>query len=231
MSVGQVASRSATDVFRACGGYLSVKPEREAEDRHLCSVPEHQHDRVATQKHLGDEAVLVDRLLSLALGHLCPHLLDVLQHHVRVTVECFDSCEELLVVSKGDEDLCVVADGLLEDREGTLGDLVLFELADLGLVQFGLRYVDVLTVGFAKEKAGVKRLVLTTWMALPSVAAAFKCCSTYLIVTMAGSRTICRQDGMVGEAREEVSIARIALRDAQAKFGSDSIKAQLRQHF
>lgn len=51
-------------------------------------VPQHHNDRIPSQEHLGDVAILVDRLrllLSLpALGHFRPHLLDVLQHHIAV---------------------------------------------------------------------------------------------------------------------------------------------------
>ena len=43
------------------------------------------------------------------------YLLDVLQNHVAVTIECLDSGKELPVVSAADKDLSVVLDGLLED--------------------------------------------------------------------------------------------------------------------
>lgn len=49
-------------------------------------VPQDHDDRVPTQEHLGDIAVLVDWLRFLlalaALGDLGPHLLHILQHHV-----------------------------------------------------------------------------------------------------------------------------------------------------
>lgn len=109
-------------------------------------VPEHEDNRIAAKEHFRDETVLVDRLLALALGYFCPHLLDVFEHHVGVTIERFDSREELLVVAEGDEDLSMVTNRLLEDGEGTLRDLVLLELSDLRLVQFGLWDVDVLAV-------------------------------------------------------------------------------------
>ena len=63
-----------------------------------------------------------------------------------MTVESFNSCKELFVVSECNEDLGVVSNGLLEDGKGALGDFVLFEFSDLGLVQFGLWDVDVLAV-------------------------------------------------------------------------------------
>ena len=58
-----------------------------------------EDDGVATEEHLGDEPVLVDRLgLLLTLGELGPHLLDTLEKHVEVSVECLDSAQKLLVV-------------------------------------------------------------------------------------------------------------------------------------
>lgn len=65
------------------------------------------------------------------------HLLHVLQNHVGMTVKRLDTGQELLVVSQGDEDLALVTDGLLQDREGALGDLPLLKLADLRLVELG----------------------------------------------------------------------------------------------
>ncbi len=77
--------------------------------RHRHRILQHQDDRVSAQKHLGNEPVLVDRLgllLALArLGHLCPHLLDLLQHHVAVPVEGLHPAQQLLVVAAVDEDL------------------------------------------------------------------------------------------------------------------------------
>ena len=118
----------------------------------LRSVSQNKHDRITPQEHLGDEPILINRLLSLPLRHLCPHLLDVFEHHVGVTFKSFYASKELFVVAKGDEDLCVVTDGLLEDGEGALRDFVLLELADLGLVQLGLGDVDVLTERMQKRR-------------------------------------------------------------------------------
>lgn len=103
----------------------------------LSSVSQDENDGIAAKEHFRDEAVFVDGFLAFALGHLCPHLLYIFENHVRVTIKGFDSCKELLVVAKCDEDLGVVANGLLKQRERALGDLVLLELADLGLIQFG----------------------------------------------------------------------------------------------
>ena len=62
-------------------------------------VLEDEDDGVAAEEHLGDEPVLVDRLgLLLTLGELGPHLLDTLEDHVEVSVECLDSAQELLVI-------------------------------------------------------------------------------------------------------------------------------------
>jgi hypothetical protein len=37
--------------------------------------------------------------------HLCPHLLDILQDHVTVPVECLHTPEQLVVVTAVDQDL------------------------------------------------------------------------------------------------------------------------------
>lgn len=76
-----------------------------------------------------------------------------------MAVKSFYTREELFVVAKGDEDLGVVADGLLEDGEGALGDFVLFELANLGLVQLGFGDVDVLTERMQRVLVGSKRRI------------------------------------------------------------------------
>lgn len=59
--------------------------------------------------------------------------LHVLENHVAVSVESLDARQELAVVSDGDEDLGVAADGGLEDGEGSGAELVLLELGDLVL--------------------------------------------------------------------------------------------------
>ena len=74
------------------------------------------------------------------------HLLDILQHHVAMPVKRLDASEKLFVVSQRDENLALVAHGLLQHRQGPLGDFVLFELADLRLVELGLGDVGVLAV-------------------------------------------------------------------------------------
>lgn len=84
--------------------------------------------------HLADEAVLVDLAPRLAIGEarcLCPHLLRVLQNHVAVSVEGLDAGEQFAVVAAGDQDLGAVADGSLQDGEGSGGELVLLHLGDL----------------------------------------------------------------------------------------------------
>ena len=86
--------------------------------------------------HLADEAVLVDTsaLLALAVsGEFCPHLLDILKDHVAMSVECFYAGEEFAVVATRDDDLVVVADGGLEDGEGTSGEFMLFDTSNLVL--------------------------------------------------------------------------------------------------
>lgn len=50
-----------------------------------------------------------------------------------MTVEGLDAGEDLAVVSAGDQDLCARANGGLEDREGSGGELVLLDLGDFVL--------------------------------------------------------------------------------------------------
>lgn len=54
--------------------------------------------------------------------------------------------QQLFVVAKGYEDLCVVSYRLLENGERALADLMLLQLPQLGLVELGFWNVDVLTV-------------------------------------------------------------------------------------
>lgn len=77
--------------------------------------------------HLADEPVLVDRPALFAarqLRRFSPHLLHILEHHVAVTVKGLYSCQKFPVVSDGNQDLGVAADGGLEDREGPGGEFV-----------------------------------------------------------------------------------------------------------
>ena len=79
--------------------------------------------------HLADESVLVDRPALLPagkLGRLGPHLLDILQDHVAVPVECLHPRQQLPVVPYRDQDLGVASDGGLEDREGPRGEFICF---------------------------------------------------------------------------------------------------------
>merc|ERR1719421_2467418 len=89
----------------------------------ICSlrVAEHQDHRVATQEKLADESVLVHwlRFLLPSMWCLCPHLTYVLKHHVGMAVEGLDTSEDLPVVAAVDENLRVVLDALLQNRERT----------------------------------------------------------------------------------------------------------------
>jgi hypothetical protein len=80
--------------------------------------------------HLADEAILIHALALGALGPFCPHLLDVLEHHVAVPVKGLDASEQLAVVATGYQDLGVGAGGGLEDGEGAGGELMFFEDGD-----------------------------------------------------------------------------------------------------
>jgi hypothetical protein len=59
-----------------------------------------------------------------------------------MTVEGFDACKDLAVVPAGDQNLCAGTNGGLEDRQGTGGELVLFDLSDFILAN-GSQYSNV----------------------------------------------------------------------------------------
>lgn len=82
-------------------------------------------------KHLADETVLVHALALGTLGLLGPHLLDILEDHVAVSVKSLDTGQQLAVVSAGNQDLGVCAGGGLKDRQRTGGELVLLNESDL----------------------------------------------------------------------------------------------------
>ena len=71
-------------------------------------------------------------------------------HHVAVAIKSLYASEKLLIIAKGDEDLGVIADRLLEDREGSLVNFVLLELANLRLVEVRLWLVLVIAVGICQ---------------------------------------------------------------------------------
>lgn len=88
--------------------------------------------------HLADETVLVDALALGTLGLLGPHLLNILENHVAVSVKSLDTGQQLAVVSAGNQDLGVCAGGGLEERQGTGGELVLLDESDL-IFTFGMQ--------------------------------------------------------------------------------------------
>ena len=108
---------------------------------YLSRVSEHEDHWIPPEEHLADEAVLVNRLRALSLGplwHLSPHLLDVLQHHVAVTIKGLDSAEQLPVVAAADQDLAVVLHSLGQDWQWSSVELHLLNLTKLLLWQLNL---------------------------------------------------------------------------------------------
>jgi hypothetical protein len=68
--------------------------------------------------HFADESVFVDSPAFLSGGQsrgLGPHFLHILQHHVAVAIEGFDTRQEFAIVATGDEDLGARAHGGLKD--------------------------------------------------------------------------------------------------------------------
>lgn len=95
--------------------------------------------------HLANKPILINRSPLLPRRQprrLRPHLLDILKHHIEMSIESLDTAEHLAVVAQRDEDLGMVAHGGLEDREWTGGEFVFFELGDFVLGQFGARFCE-----------------------------------------------------------------------------------------
>lgn len=65
-----------------------------------------------------------------------------LTNHVAMSIERLHPSQQLLSIPQRDQDLGVVPDGRLEDRERTLGDFVFFQLTDLELGQVGFGEVE-----------------------------------------------------------------------------------------
>lgn len=98
----------------------------------------HKRGRKGQIVHLADESVLVHRSSLLAIcqsWRLRPHLLHILEDHVAVAIEGLDASEQLAVVADRNQNLIVGADGGLEDRERSGGELVLLALRDLVLTK------------------------------------------------------------------------------------------------
>ena len=77
--------------------------------------------------------VLLLGFLLAPMRNLGPHLANVLQDHVAVPVEGFHAREDLAVVAAVDEDLRVVLEALLENRQGAHVEVVL--VLDLSLLR------------------------------------------------------------------------------------------------
>lgn len=111
----------------------------------LCARQRKNEEKGIKNAQLADETILVDRLALLAVGEfgsLGPHLLDVLENHVHVSIEGLDAGKHLATAAERDENLRVRAHSGLEDGEGTGGELVLLERGDFILTIFGgVRYL------------------------------------------------------------------------------------------
>ena len=66
-------------------------------------------------------------------------------YHVAMPVEGLYASQQLFVVAEGDEDLGVVSNGLLQDGERALADLVLLKGTELCFVKLRFGNVHVLT--------------------------------------------------------------------------------------
>jgi hypothetical protein len=60
-------------------------------------------------------------------------------------IKRFDPRQQLLVVPQTNQDLTLIPNCLLEDREWSLRDFIFLQFPDLGFVKFGTGNVGVLT--------------------------------------------------------------------------------------
>lgn len=62
------------------------------------SGQQYEDDTISSQKHLADESILIHGLSCSSLL-FCPHLFNILEHHIAVAIKCFDSSEKLVIIA------------------------------------------------------------------------------------------------------------------------------------
>lgn len=81
-------------------------------------APQNQNHRIATNEHLADKSVLVDRfrlfLAFTGLREFGPHLLHVLEDHVAMPVERLHATKQFVIVPAVDQDLSLTLHALGE---------------------------------------------------------------------------------------------------------------------
>jgi hypothetical protein len=60
-------------------------------------------------------------------------------------IKSFNPSQQFLIIPQTDQNLRLIPNGLLQDREGTLRDFIFFKFTNLAFVQFRFWYVCVLT--------------------------------------------------------------------------------------
>ena len=141
---------------------------------------DHQNDGISSKKHLANVSLSISSLGSLLSSSLLwllrPHLPDLLQDHVAVSVEGLHSGQQFAVVSARDEDEAAGFAGLGELVEGAVGDVVGFEGLQFGQSQFALWLVSKKGATFTskwrcpqwrhpwlKKKPGKEKLLIFTY--------------------------------------------------------------------
>lgn len=114
-------------------GVATQEPNPEKKRKRLASIRSQVEGRGGCNVHLAHEAILVHTLPLAALGLFSPHLLDILQHHVTVSVKGLDAGQQLAVVPAGDQDLGVRAGGGLQKGQRAGGELMLLDQSDFVL--------------------------------------------------------------------------------------------------
>ena len=84
---------------------------------------------ISSEEHLGNETTLCDCCSFFTLlWHLSPNLLNILHHHVHVTVEGFDFPKQLFVVSKSNQNFVVSLDRFSQKRKWSDVKIILLNL-------------------------------------------------------------------------------------------------------
>ena len=90
--------------------------------------------------HLTNKPILINCPSRFPLGKprsLRPHLLDVLEKHIAMAIERFDTGEKLAVVAQGDENFVVRRYRRLQDGQGAGAEFMGFKEGDFVLGQVG----------------------------------------------------------------------------------------------
>jgi hypothetical protein len=102
-------------------------------------MSQHQHNIIAPQKHLGNKPILIDWFALLPTRRprrLSPHLLDIDQHHIAVSIESLDPGEQLAIIPQTNQDLVVILHRRLKNTQWAVVEFKDLEFSELGFGEF-----------------------------------------------------------------------------------------------